>query len=575
MQSMSYRQWPSCLIALIVFLTSTIIEPPADAGGAALAPIQAVIKNRLDDKIKAQGLSCRGEMICGMQMLPLAYRSRQYLPFWIDGSLRLEAAEALAEAIGRAGEDGLVPSDYHLAAIHDLLAEICERLSVNELIPVDWWADLDLVLSDAFLIYGSHLAAGRVDPETLYTDWRIDPRTLKLLPFLVQAASTGDVERALNQLRPTHGGYANLRNALVRLHALAAAGGWPVLALQPMLRPGDRGSAVYALRCRLDVSDDVDPSATADPSVFDATLVAAVNRFQRRHGLKADGIVGPDTYARLNVSVQRRIRQVGLNLERWRWLPHHLGNRYIIVNTADFTLNAIDNGRLALTMRVVVGRPARRSPVFSAKMGHLVINPYWNVPTTIAVEDILPKVQKDVAHLNRQGIRVFRSWNAVAPEVDPATVNWQAYHADRFPFGLRQDPGPQNALGRIKFMFPNEFAVYLHDTPDRALFEQVQRDLSSGCIRVEAPVALADFVLAGDDRWTSETLQEVIEIGETKTIRIDHPIPVHLLYMTAWTDESGSLQFRGDIYGLDDGLARALTRRRPRKLPGFVRQEDH
>ena len=260
-----------------------------------------------------------------------------------------------------------------------------------------------------------------------------------------------------------------------------------------------------------------------------------------------------------------------VNLERWRWLPHDLGARYIIVNTADFNLKAVENGRVALQMRVVVGRPARRSPVFSANMTYLVVNPYWNVPTTIAVEDILPELQKDVAYLAQRGIRVFQNWELDAPEVDPATVDWHAYHANRFPFRLRQDPGPNNALGRIKFMFPNPFAVYLHDTPNRSLFKRVQRDFSSGCIRVEAPFVLADFVLAGDERWTPNALTEAIEKGETRTIRLNHPVPVHLLYMTAWADETGVIQFRSDIYDRDRDLDRALSQRRPNPPPDFVR----
>jgi murein L,D-transpeptidase YcbB/YkuD len=200
--------------------------------------------------------------------------------------------------------------------------------------------------------------------------------------------------------------------------------------------------------------------------------------------------------------------------------------------------------------------------VFSASMTYLVVNPYWNVPTTIAVEDILPELQNDVAYLAKRGIHVFQSWELEAPEVDPTTVDWHAYHANRFPFRLRQDPGPYNALGHIKFMFPNQFAVYLHDTPNHSLFKRVQRDFSSGCIRVEAPGALANFVLAGDERWTPEALAEAIEKGETRTIRLKHPVPVHLLYMTAWADEMGVIQFRSDIYDRDRDLLRALDQRR-------------
>ncbi|MDX2454445.1 L,D-transpeptidase family protein [Desulfosarcina sp.] len=547
--------------------------PKARAADSMVDRVQAIIRARLDRNPAATSLSCQGEMICGIQMLPLVYRDRKHLPLWIDASFRLEKAEALAEAIDRAGEDGLLPIDYHQDAIHELLAEICEQSSAAGPTSVspELWADLDLILTDAYLLYGSHLAGGRVNPETLHADWKINTGAVDLSASLASAASTGDINAALKRLRPAHSGYTTLRNALAQLRGLAAANGWPVLDDSITIMPGDVSSAVGDLRRRLAVGGDLGPiGPDEDALFFDATLASAVKRFQQRNGLKADGIAGRNTIGMLNVAVEQRVRQVVVNLERWRWLPHDLGTLYIIVNTADFNLKAVENGRVALQMRVVVGRPARRSPVFSANMTYLVVNPYWNVPTSIAVEDILPELQKDVAYLAQRGIRVLQNWGLDAPEVDPATVDWHAYHANRFPFRLRQDPGPNNALGRIKFMFPNPFAVYLHDTPNRSLFKRVQRDFSSGCIRVEAPFVLADFVLAGDQRWTPDALTEAIENGETRTIRLKQPVSVHLLYMTAWADETGVIQFRRDIYDRDRELDRAIGQRRPNRPPDFV-----
>ena len=545
----------------------------ARAADSMVERVQAIIHARLAGNPATISLSCQGEMICGIQMLPLVYRERKHLPLWIDDSLRLEKAQALAEAIDRAGEDGLLPFDYHQEAIHELLADVCEQSSAASPASVspELWADLDLILTDAYLLYGSHLAAGRVNPETLHTDWRINTGAVDLSASLANAASNGDINAALKKLRPAHSGYKTLRHALAQLRGLSAVNNWPVLDDSKTLRLGDIGSAVGDLRRRLAVSGDLDPVGPDEESLyFDARLASAVKRFQQRNGLKADGIVGRNTIGMLSVPVERRIRQVVVNLERWRWLPHDLGARYIMVNTADFNLKAVEKGNVQQQMRVVVGRPARRSPVFSANMTYLVVNPYWNVPTSIAIEDILPEIQKDVAYLAHRGIRVLQHWELDAPEVDPATVDWQAYHANRFPFRFRQDPGPNNALGRIKFMFPNPFAVYLHDTPNRSLFRRVQRDFSSGCIRVEAPLVLADFVLAGDGRWSPDALTEAIEKGETRTIRLKRPIPVHLLYMTAWVDETGVIQFRSDIYDRDRDLERALSRRRPTHPPDFV-----
>lgn len=546
----------------------------AHADGGVLDRVQAVIKSRLDGQQLIPPLACQGEMICGIRMLPIAYRKNDFRPLWLDASLRLEKGESLAQAIGRAEEDGLEAKDYHLDVIGNLLADLCEQSSARgpQSITPELWADLDLILTDAFLLYGSHLSTGRVNPETLHPDWKINPDAVDLLEALDRAASTGEVSDALAGLRPPHKEYRDLRNALAGLRTLAANGGWPMLEAQTALRREDRGESVGTLRQRLTISGDLDPFDPVDDRLlFDAPLEAGVKRFQYRNGLKTDGVVGPRTRNALNVGVTRRIQQVSLNLERWRWLPHDLGVRYIVVNTADFTLTAVDNSHEVLRMRVVVGRPARRSPVFSAKMTYLVTHPFWNVPTTIAVEDILPEVQKDPTYLTSRGIHVFRGWEADAAELDPATIDWQAYHANRFPFRLRQDPGPYNALGRIKFMFPNLFAVYLHGTPNHSLFNRVQRDLSSGCIRLESPNMLADFVLQGDGRWNLHQLNDILDKNETRVIHLSRPLPVHLLYMTAWVDSAGTLQFREDIYERDRDLAYALSLRRPNTTPAFVR----
>jgi murein L,D-transpeptidase YcbB/YkuD len=292
-----------------------------------------------------------------------------------------------------------------------------------------------------------------------------------------------------------------------------------------------------------------------------------VKQFQNRHGLAPDGIVGSKTRAALNVSVQQRIRQVELNLERWRWLPNDLGDRFIAVNTADYSLKVVENGRKIIDMRVVVGRPARQTPVFSAKMTYLVLNPYWNVPYTIAVKDILPKLDEGVDYLISQGIRVFSDWSKDATELNPEQIDWASYGRSNFPFRLRQDPGKKNALGQIKFMFPNKFAVYLHDTPQRSLFQKIQRGFSSGCIRVENARMLASYLLSAEDRWTPEVLLAALASGHRQVVRVPQPILVHLLYMTAWIDDRGVLQFREDIYHRDRDLDAALMQRNPYHPP--------
>jgi len=544
------------------FLVAAFLFAPSYATAFSVPQVQASIDNRLDGQSADSSLVIQGVSISGMQMIPLAYRSRAYMPFWIDDQLYLDAASALIEAIGRAGDDGLLPADYHLIAVSRLLAELAQARTAGHGVSPDRLADLDLILTDAFLLLGTHLSIGKVNPKTLLARWTVDPGQVALLPALIQAVETGDVAAALSALRPSHKGYIALRKELAQLRKIAEYGGWSTHQDFPVLRPGDRGQEVEGLRRRLLAGWDLDPYVQVnDPQRFDSGLVEAVKRFQRRHGLNDDGVVGPATMGMLNVSVEQRIRQVEINLERWRWLPHQLEERYVMVNMANFTLGAVDADQTVLTMRVVVGRPARRSPVFSSKISYLVVNPYWTVPTTIAVEDILPLVQKDADYLTERGIRVYSTWRADATEMDPTTIDWQVYHKDRFPFTLRQDPGPHNALGRVKFMFANAHAVYLHGTPDHTIFNQIQRDISSGCIRLEDPLALAYFLIEGDPRWTAHELTKQVESGQPLKIQLGHPVPVHLLYMTAWADPQGILQFRGDIYDRDPLLDKALGQR--------------
>jgi murein L,D-transpeptidase YcbB/YkuD len=297
----------------------------------------------------------------------------------------------------------------------------------------------------------------------------------------------------------------------------------------------------------------------------------ALRRFQRRHGLAADGLVSPATLAALNVPVTARIRQLELNMERWRWLPRELSSRYILVNIANAALEVVEDGRSVLRMRVVVGRPDRRTPVLSARMTALVLSPYWHVPPRITTEDQLPLIRKDPAYLTRQSMTIMQGRGAEARPIDPSTIDWSKMTAETFPYHLRQDPGPHNALGRMKFMFPNRFQVYLHDTPTRGLFAKPVRALSSGCIRLERPIDLAAYILRDDPRWSRDKILAAIEQRTAHVVRLPAPIPVHLVYWTAWIQPDGEVHFRQDIYGDDHALENAL---RAAPVSGEPRQDE-
>lgn len=275
-------------------------------------------------------------------------------------------------------------------------------------------------------------------------------------------------------------------------------------------------------------------------------------------------MVGPTTRSAMEVPAANRLRQIEVNMERWRWLPDNLGDRYVQVNIADFTLNVIENNSSMMSMRAIVGKDFQKTPVFSGLITNLELNPYWNIPSKIASMEILPDIRKNRAYLARNKIRVYRHWGPDAREIEPSSINWSKVSQRNFPFWLRQDPGPKNPLGSVKFVFPNKYDVYIHGTPYHDLFARESRGFSHGCIRIESPVELAEYLLRDISAWNSESLLSAIETGENRILRLPDPTPVHILYFTAWVDETGTIHFRNDVYGHDGELAQALSASAPR-----------
>lgn len=284
-----------------------------------------------------------------------------------------------------------------------------------------------------------------------------------------------------------------------------------------------------------------------DAQYFDQLLKYAVERFQVRHGLEMDGLVGAGTRAALNVPVSTRIEQIKLNMERWRWLPGELGERYIMVNTANFELLAFDKNKPVLGMSVITGKPERPTPVIQGMLHTLVLNPYWTLPRTIAIEDVLPKQQRNPEYLTSKGIHVF----ANGEELDPRQIDWSKADEDYFPYILRQEPGPDNALGRFKFLFSNNFDIYLHDTPSYWKFDQAMRAFSSGCIRVQEPFKLVSYLLRSQSEWSEQAIKAATRSGENRRIPIPDALPVYLVYFTAWGRSDGTTSFYRDVYDLD------------------------
>ena len=557
-------QRAALIISLVI--VNLLFQQKTVSAQSLIIQVTGHIKERVLNSKESSKVVCMAELICSSATLPHFYATRSFSPAWIKDSGPLPQAAALLAAIGQASLEGLAAKDYHLATISSLLQQISSKMAAHRYVDPEQAADLDLLLTDTFLIYASHLLSGRVNPETLQSDWFIKGRKGNVARVLEIALRQDTIEESLRDLLPPHADYQRLKNALAHYRSIVEEGGWPLVPHGPPLRRGDRGLRVEALRAYLIVSGDLAVSpGYVDFEHFDEGMEKGVRRYQYRHGLIADGVVGPATQAAVDVPAMERVRQIEVNMEQWRWLPADFGDRYVWVNIADFTLAVIDNKVIEMQMRAVVGENFQRTPVFTSLITYLELNPYWNIPTNIAVEEMLPEIRRNTRYFARKKIRVFPRWEPGAPKLDPKAINWSRISQIGFPFKLRQDPGPQNPLGRIKFMFPNKFSVYIHGTPYHHLFEKETRDFSHGCIRIEKPLKLAAYLLQGDPRWSRETLDTTIKVGKNRIIRFSDPIPVHILYFTSWVDEDGTVHFRNDIYGRDSELAQALGE--PAPLP--------
>jgi murein L,D-transpeptidase YcbB/YkuD len=545
------------LLLFVVFLLPS---------AAAATPLSLQVAGEIQSVLDREGAPrfvLGRELFLNADLLPGYYRTRGYAPAWLDGRGLTVAGRQLLDLLRSADEHGLCPEDYHLAQIEPLigLEEDCRRYGM----PFDkgYLARLDLLLTDAFLLYAAHLVEGRVDPEEVHEGWRARPRKVDLLRLLEYVLNNDRLVPVLADLAPPHQGYLRLREELERHRQISALGGWQQIPAGSVLRAGDIDPRLPLLRQRLRGSGDLLAHDEVGESgeLFDKVTAAALARFQLRHGLVGDGVLGAKTLAALNVSVEARIRQIELNLERWRWLPKDLGDRHILVNIADFQLTVMEGELVAMTMPVVVGTAYRKTPVFSARMDHLIFAPYWTVPSTILREDKLPKIKADPGYVQRQHFEIVRGTEGNPIFLDPWAISWKRVTAATFPGQLRQKPGPKNPLGRVKFMFPNAFDVYLHDTPEKHLFGRDARTFSSGCIRIQRPSDLASCLLA-EQGWGRERILAAMTRSEPLRVGLTRPLPVHILYWTAWVDSEGSLQYRDDIYLRDLDLDLALSNRR-------------
>jgi murein L,D-transpeptidase YcbB/YkuD len=443
------------------------------------------------------------------KVLQAFYQARAYEPAWVRGGRLTPGAQALLRAIASAGREGLLATRYDprtFTGAHAVTAAMGAPDAGDQ-------ARLDVALSYAFLRYASDLGAGSVDPRGAASLWRVSARDFDAAAALDEAVDDDKPVEVLAGLRPPHPQYEALAAALVRYLRIAGEGGWPAVPAAGK-KPAARAAQPAALAARLRASGDV-------------TLRA----FQRRHGLAATGKLDRGTLAALNVPVEDRIRQIELNLERWRWQGWERKGRRILVNVPTFELHAYDDGREALTMRVITGSGDNQTPIFDEQVTQVVFSPHWNVPANILETEVLPAIKRDPGYLKRKNMDMVRTASGVS---------------------VRQRPGPSNALGLVKFLFPNPFNIYLHDTPGDALFARPRRTLSHGCVRLEKPEELARFVLDGEDDWDDDkAIARAMRSGRERFVTVEDPVPLRIAYFTTWVDADGTVRFAPDVYRHD------------------------
>jgi murein L,D-transpeptidase YcbB/YkuD len=529
-----------------------------------LSQIQENLRGRLN-KGEIPPEACVGDdLIQASTLVREFYQGRQYQPVWSHKGSLISPVQSLVMSIQAAEEEGLIPGDYHFESILANLKDfvLLSGSALRQRAPV--LSDLELLLTDAFFVLATHLAQGKVDPDTTETEWEAPCRSLDMLQLFQDSLASGRIAESLQSLSPQHRYYAGLKQALRRYKELVRKNDWLRISAGPDLKSGVKGKRIEALRKRL-TKEGYDVSARlAATDVFDHDTELAVCRFQENHGLPQTGVVDEATLKALNTSAEERLRQIEVNLERWRWLPHDLGPRYAIVDAASFELFVVERFGTVLSMKIVVGMLTWQTPVFSSRITDIVINPYWYAPNRVLLKELINYIKADPNYLANNKMKLMRGWGKEETEVDLKTLDLDKANPKNLDFYLRQDPGPLNLLGRIKFSMSNKYNVYLHDTPYQSDFGQFTRTFSHGCIRIAKPVDFSLFLLQDPTEWNAEKITECIDREVEQTIPVKNPLAVHIFYGTAWPLEDGSVQFRPDLYENDKLVAEAFHRKPPR-----------
>jgi len=528
--------------ALAVLLAATA------SGCGESRPANAAVAESIQSRVPSfETAAIRGERLIEPQAVARLYQARASKAVWTDA----KDAEQIVGAIKGLEQDGLTPGDYHLSAIEAL------RREWEKARTADLEAELDILLSDAVAGMFDHLRYGRVRPSSLDSRWNVDPRegAPPLEEDVARVAAANSVTDAIESAKPNHFIYRGLVGALAKMREIDAKGGWPIVPSGKSILPGKSDPRIPAIRARLAVTGELSDRGESTTPVYDQELQRAVEKFQTTHRIDTNGVIDKSTIAAMNVSASDCVGQVRVNLERARWVLRGLQEDFVLVNLPAFKAYLIRGGKNIWEARTQIGEEATQTPTFRADMSTVVFNPDWTVPQSIIANEVVKGMQKNKNYLAEKDLVLLDKNDK---EVDPRSIRWGSDTAENFPYTLRQPPGEGNALGRVKFLFPNKYSIYLHDTPSKQSFESDRRTFSHGCIRIENPLDLARVLLEGQDSWTADKIADVIRTGKMEYVALEHPIPVLIVYWTVSVGLTGDVRFMSDIYSLDPPVLAAL-----------------
>jgi murein L,D-transpeptidase YcbB/YkuD len=510
--------------------------------------VEKIIEQKIINEAAQNKVSVDGLQLFSQIELPQFYANRAFELAWNDSKNRQD----LIESIDSSFDEGLDPADYHLAKIRRLL----EKSDKSKLTNAEA-ADLDLLMTDALILYASHLLEGKLEQSALRQEWDVEKneRPKNIDSLLTVTLHNHMVKPALERLKPNNYMYKLLKFHLKELRTRAKLGGWPKVSEGPVIKPGDTTARVSEIRDYLIAVGDL--KKKKEGSIYDQDLITAVKKFQVRHKLTDDGVIGKGTIQQMRVPIEDRIDMIRLNLERMRWIFQQPDDDFLLVNIAEFHAKRYTHRKIVFDSRVIVGKYHHESPIFKGVMQYVVINPTWTLPYSIATHETLPKLKKDPGYLAHNHMEVLDGQGNI---LDQANIDWSQYSAGNFPFIIRQKAGPWNALGEVKFMFPNKYSVYLHDTPSRGLFNEQDRAFSHGCIRTEDKWGLFMSLMDDPEVWNMDKINEILESGETTTITLPKPVNIYLIYLTAVVDQENNLFFMRDVYKRDKAVLDALNR---------------